>query len=102
MRDFAVTLAWCMKRGDMTISDLAVWFERPRATVNTWVNGRTPYGPSGREAGASLERLHAAIRNKRGFPIPATLSWKKRADYIKGVRDAAQRNGRVSLLRAAG
>jgi hypothetical protein len=101
MQDFSKALAQCMKRGDMTVSDLARWFDRPRATINTWVNGRTPYGPSGRLAFRLLELLQSSIRNKQGFPIPETLSWSKRADYIRGIRDAAERNCRVPSARIA-
>lgn len=101
VRTFPVLLHWCMSHGDMTVSDITRWFDRPRATVNTWVNGRTPYGPSGRVAVRQLELLSWAIRNNKGFPIPETLSWTKRAEYIRGIRDGAERHARVPQVRAA-
>lgn len=100
-QNFSARLEWCMREGDLTISDLARWFDRPRTTVNTWVDGRTPYGPSGRLALRRLELLQNAIRKKWGFPIAETLSWKKRADYIRGLRDAGERRARVSPMRVA-
>lgn len=102
MTDFPAQLQLCMSRGDLIVSDLARWFGRPRATVNTWVNGRTPYGPSGRLAQEQLNLLSWALKNKQGFPVPAGLGWKARADYIRGIRDAAERNNRVPKVRATG
>lgn len=102
MASFQNRLAWCMERGDLTISDLARWFDRPRATVNTWVLGRVPYGPSGRVAEHDLSLLTIRIQSKIGFPVPSTLLMKKRALYIRGQRNDAERNTRVPNLRTAG
>ena len=98
---FTTRLLWCKEHGDMTVSDLSVWFGRPRATVNTWVNGRIPYGPAGRLAAAHLTLLENAIRKNKSLPVPIDLSWTKRADYIRGVRDAIERNYRVPQMRSA-
>lgn len=84
---------------DMTPSDLARWFDRPRATVNTWLNGRTPAGPAGRVAWQLLELLDKAARRKS--PVPATLTGIKRAEYIRGMADDARRHAGLSSLRAA-
>lgn len=102
MASFEKRLEDCMRRGDMTISDLARWFDRPRATINTWVTGRTPYGPSSRLAEERLWLLEYCIRNKRGFPVPANLSWTNRANYIRGQRDDAERHVSVPRVRVAG
>lgn len=101
MKDFSQRLAWCMKRGDLTVSDLTRWFDRPRATVNTWVDGRTPYGPSGRLAIRWLELLQNVIKNKAGFPIPEELSGKARSNYIRDIRDAVKHHTRVPAMRAS-
>ncbi len=103
MAKFPDRVLWCMARGDLTVSDITRWFDRPRATVNTWVNGRTPYGPSGRAATRRLDLLQDLVKNKEGFPIPETLTGLKRADYIRGIRDAAERkqHARVPQMRAA-
>lgn len=102
MPTFSNRLQVCMVRGDMTVSDLGHWFERPRATVNTWVDGRTPWGPSGRAALLKLERLEWAIRNKQGFPVPEELSGVKRPVYIRGIKYAVECNHRVPQVRASG
>lgn len=102
MSPFTTKLRACMTRADMTVSDLAVWFERPRATVNTWVNGRTPKGPSGRLAIAMLETLVWAVRNSTKLPIPEHLSWPERTRHVQEIRDAALRHPRVSSMRSAG
>jgi hypothetical protein len=42
------------------------------------------------------------IRQQKVLPVPAALSGLKRADYIRGARDAAGRNIRVPQVRTAG
>lgn len=101
-KSFAERLAWCKDKGDLTISDLARWFDRPRATVNTWVLGRSPYGPSGRLAEHDLHLLETRIRNRTGFPVPPDLLMKKRILYIRGQRNDAERYTRVPNMRTAG
>lgn len=101
-KSFGERLKRCAEIGDLTISDLARWFDRPRATVNTWVLGRTPYGPSGRRAEHDLQLLEARIKARDGFPVPSTLLMKKRIIYIRGQRNDAERNTRVPNLRTAG
>lgn len=101
-RSFTDRLRSCVERADMTISDAAVWFDRPRPTVRTWIEeGRTPAGPSGRLAFQRLDMLQSALHDRSRLPIPADLSWRKRAEYIRGVRDAAERNARVPKMRTA-
>ena len=103
MPAFSEDLANWQAKADMTISDLAVWFGRPRSTVKTWVlDGRTPLGPSGRLARVRLNLLIWAVRQKRGLPVPATLSAHERPEYVRGKRDVAERDWRVSSVRAAG
>lgn len=98
---FSDRLAACKRAGDLTGSDLARWFGRPRATVNTWVNGRTPFGPSARTAEKRLALLESSIAKKNGFPVPPDLTWIAREKYIRGLRDAAERNTRVPVMRTA-
>jgi hypothetical protein len=101
MDSFHNVLLACQKKGDLTISDLARWFERPRPTVNTWINGRVPFGPQSRAVFQRLLLLREVVQDKRWFPIPPHLTWTERADLIRGVRDAAARHGRVSRRAAA-
>ena len=101
MKDFSTRLKWCKERGDMTVSDLAVWFDRPVATVRTWVEGRTPKGPAGRLAVQWLDLLSSWIRNNAGFPIPAELTQQRRATYIRDLRNAGKRHVSVSPMRAS-
>lgn len=101
-RSFSERLTWCMEKGDLTISDLSRWFDRPRATVNTWVNGRTPFGPSGRLATHHLGLLEEAVRSRHFFPVPEELSWRDRMVFIRGRRNDAERHTRVPNLRTAG
>ena len=100
--DFTTRLVRAAKVTDMTCSDLARWFDRPRATVNTWLKGRTPWGPQAKLAVERLELLEASIANrKKYYPVPADQSWADRAKYVRGMRDDAERNNRVPTMRAS-
>jgi len=99
---FTERLDRCRIWGDLTPSDLARWFDRPRATVNTWLNGRTPFGPPARVANRRLALLEDRIRKQLGFPVPADLSWREREAYIRGQRDDAERLASVPDMRSAG
>ena len=103
MLTFQGRLERCVRLGDLTVSDLARWFDRPRSTVNTWLAGRTPYdhGPSGHRATADLALLEQAIRARVGFPVPVGLTWRLRAKHLQDHRDAFKRDAGVSPLRAA-
>ena len=88
MADFAKRLRWCLKNGNMTVADLKHWFDRPYATVRTWVfEAREPRGPSGNHAHTLLAVLERKI--KRGLVIPATLSSNDRPDHIRKLRHDA-------------
>jgi hypothetical protein len=103
MATFTDRLQRCAARSEMTTSDLARWFGRPRATVNTWLNGRTPFGPAAKLADLRLRQLEHSITNRpQHYPVPAHLSWKEREKYVRGMRDDAERNCRVPNVRAAG
>ncbi|MDE2471855.1 MAG: hypothetical protein KGL35_24805 [Bradyrhizobium sp.] len=103
MPSFTDRLCKCQKASEMTISDLMRWFDRPRATVNTWLNGRTPFGPPAALAEKRLAMLEFSIKTRSGhYPVPAELTWKQRENYVRGMRHDAERNYRVPNMRAAG
>ena len=83
MSSFTARLAICLKRGQMAQGDLRWWFDRPYSTTATWLRGREPRGPAGDEARRRLTILETAIKNKRGFPIPVSLSSIERPHHIK-------------------
>ena len=98
---FTKRLVRCAKAADLTTSDLARWFDRPRATVATWIAGRTPWGPQARTAEKHLILLEDSIKRRvEHYPVPADLSWPEREKYVRGMRDDAERHGRVSNVRA--
>ena len=68
--------------GELSVSNLSIWFERTRPTVNTWFTGREPRGPRGVRAYHRLALLEKAIRDRMGFPIPAQLNDADRAKYV--------------------
>jgi hypothetical protein len=101
MDDFTARLTRCAKQTEMTPSDLARWFDRPRATVNTWLQGRTPWGPQASLALRKLQMLENSIKKRSGYyPVPAHLNWTQREKYVRGMRDDAERHDRVSKVRA--
>lgn len=104
MARFTKRLEACQAVTQMTVSDLARWFDRPRATVNTWLNGRTPFGPPAAIAEQRLAMLEWSVKKRAAkfYPVPASLSWKDREDYVRGMFDDAAANAGVSSLRAAG
>jgi hypothetical protein len=101
MADFSTRLVRAAKVTDMTTSDLARWFDRPRATVNTWLLGRVPWGPQAKLANKRLVLLELSISSRKKYwPVPAALSWAKREKYVRGMRDDAERHHRVPDMRA--
>ena len=101
MISFSRRIHIAMRAADMTVSDLAVWFDRPRSTVKTWDDGRTPQGPSGRVAEWRLQLLEWAIKTEFKMPVPDTLSGTERPGYVRGARNDAERKSSVPQVRAA-
>ena len=103
MRDFTKRLTRLIKHTGFTVSDLARFLRVPRATVNTWLNGRVPFGPKAKHAEERITLLEDSVKKRQQYyPIPDNLSWKKRVEYVQGMRDDAERNHRVPDMRAAG
>lgn len=78
--------------GKLTRSDIARWVGRRYATVNNWfVKGSAPSGPYASNVLASLTRLEDAIKKKKGFPVPESISYLERPTYIERLRDGQRR-----------
>ncbi len=103
METFSRRLKKAAGAADMTVADLVRWFQRPRPTVNTWLQGRTPRaGPAGRCAEYDLDRLEEAVQ--RGFVVPARLDAPTRADFVRLRAQEKRYGGRhngVSKMRPA-
>ena len=71
MATFAQRLQRAQKGGNLTVADLARWFDRPYPTMRCWINGAEPGGgPIDRETViASMELLEARIKARKGFPL---------------------------------
>lgn|SRR5580698_2405820 len=99
---FSSRLGRCVSKADLTVSDVARWFKRPRATVDTWINlGRNPWGPAGDAALTDLELLEWAVKSSPTFPVPKRLTPKARMVLINDAYEHAARNARVPSLRPA-
>ena len=105
-KHFQKRLQRCVKRADLTRSDLADWFARPYSTIREWLTrpGVEPSvdGPLGREAYRLLELLERTVERDNRFPIPAGLGQRYRRRYVRGiVDDYVRRNGGVPQPRSA-
>lgn len=76
-------------RGNLTYSDLRLWFDRPYPTVRAWAVGFSqPF--KGAELEAVLDRLAVLERLVRidAFPIPTNLGLQAHAQYFRQIKDA--------------
>lgn len=84
--DFAPRLRAALKESKFSVSDAALWFDKPFATVRHWVvNDTEPFGPA---AGVMLKRLallEKAIEIDARLPVPPELSPRSRVAYIKDL-----------------
>ena len=73
-----------------------------RDFINTWMGGRTPWGPRAKRSEKLLDLLEWSIatRGEKYWPVPTEMSWAERAKYVRGMRNDAERHGRVSHVRA--
>jgi len=85
---FQARLRKCMANGNLTVADLARWFERPHPTMRSWVeDGVEPAGGPLDSAmvKATLNKLEKLIASNSKFPVPR-LSPQKRIAYLKELR----------------
>lgn len=79
------------KRLDLTASDLAVWFGRPRSTIRTWLEyERTP--KQGRVLDECVRRL-SLLRSCTAFPVPYDVLKFERLAYVKRAFNHANNAG---------
>lgn len=90
----------CQEKAAFTITDMGVWFDVQRRTMETWINGVVPNRCRHRQLTSGLDALEQAIREKRNFPIPLSVTQYQRKDYILKVRNAV--SGRISKTRPTG
>lgn len=89
---FSNRLAVVLAQGNLTVSDLARWFERPRPTVAGWVRG----GEIGRElapldaayVSAQLAALEKRLKKREGLPVPR-MAVSQRRTYLEGLKNGA-------------
>jgi len=84
---FQARLRKCMQNGNLTIADLARWFERTHPTVGSWVRDGSEPGGGPQDAidvMADLDRLEKLIAASSKFPVPR-LSPQARIAYIDKV-----------------
>lgn len=90
---FQGRLKAAMRGGNLTVADLARWFDVPYPTIRGWVqDGHEPAGGplDCAFAKARLDKLERAIRRKENLPLPR-LSGAARVAALKEARDRALR-----------
>lgn len=86
-RPFGQRLKVCQRGGNLTVADLARWFERSYQTVRSWCGGCEPGGgPIDKQHVADLLKLlESKIKRKQGFPLPR-LAPADRAKYLAKIK----------------
>lgn len=77
-----------MERGNLTVADLARWFDRPDATVRAWIrNERSVRGIRVDHAHISRQviLLEKQIGRKMGLPVPP-MTQSRRLAYLSDLR----------------
>jgi hypothetical protein len=97
MKIFAQRLEAARAAGDLRVSDLQAWFERPYHTVLGWLNGAIPHDHH-REVYRRLALLERAVK-RRGPLVPYALNHRQRRAHVQGVQRAV--NDRLPRARAA-
>ena len=90
-KSFGQRLLACQQNGNLTVADLARWFDRPYPTLRSWVeNGIEPGGgPIDRQHAAELlGKLEALVKGRKGFPIPR-LPPAERIEHLQRIRAGA-------------
>src|SRR5271157_4115947 len=82
--EFRERLETVARRTGLTASDLAVWFGRPRPTVRTWLNGRTPRRVPQAHIGGQVwdEMQQRLLWLERAFSV-APEGFRPKRDYLK-------------------
>ena len=89
-KTFQQRLKSCAQVGNLTVADLARWFDRPYPTVRTWCeNGIEPGGgPIDKQhAESMLALLETLVRQKQVLPVPR-MAPRDRIKYLSDIRDA--------------
>ena len=88
---FLKSLRDSRKRLDLTPSDLALWFGRPRATIKTWLEqDRTPRGE--RVLAECVRRLKL-LQLSPAFPVPYEVTALARTKYVRTAYERANNAG---------
>ena len=87
---FAARLNAILVRGNLRVSDLARWFDRPHPTVNGWVkrNLNPGGGPTDVDNAYILLGTLESFLQRKGklLPVPVGLSPDERIRHIKRLR----------------
>lgn len=76
-----------MRDGNLTVADLARWFQRPDPTVRGWSRGVAVGGApcDKKEISDAVSEMEKLLRKKHGLPVPR-LSPTTRIAYLEKLR----------------
>lgn len=89
---FSERLQAVSRKGNLKVSDLARWFDRPHPTVRGWViRGLNPGGGPADvdEIYEMLAKLESFMQRSKMLPVPIGLSPADRIRHVKRMKQRA-------------
>ena len=80
-----------MRRGAMSVADLAVWLDLSYHTVRSWRSGSVPSEARREQIEHRLLLLDKAIRADAALPVPLSVRAQERKKYIEGILNRVSR-----------
>ena len=86
-------------KAELSIADMGVWFGIQRRTMETWLHGVVPHACRHSQIIAKLDLLEKAIKARKYFPVPISVTQYERKNYLQQVINDI--TGRVPKSRSA-
>ena len=87
----AQRLDTCARKGALSTSDLAAWFDLPYATVKCYRQGTQPQTARREQIEQRLQWLERAVRTDGGLPVPLSVRASQRKAHLAGVLERVRR-----------
>lgn len=83
---FAERLNKVLKFGNLSVTDLSLWFDVKRGSIHQWLKGVTPALGKRHSLGDSLYKLESLFHNGC-LPIPLSVSRGEHRSYITELKN---------------
>lgn len=77
------------KAASFTVTDMAIWFDCGRSTMDLWLKGTEPLANKEQQLTERLKQLEEEVKRGKYFPIPLSVTQYQRKTYLLNVRDGA-------------